>query len=364
MPSNFFQDVGVNKDEWDGKSSGSIIHATTFMAQYTAPDYVIDGIIQRSRIYSLTSPTGHGKTAVSLFLAFMVATGCSDGPIQVTQGAVVILAGENPDDVRARFWACCSCYGVNAASLPIYVLPMNVGLDAKAANTLKDDIDGLQEDIALVIVDTAAAFFPGDDENANVQMGNYARVLRTFLECQGKPAVLIPAHPLKHADKDMLLPRGGGGFLAEVDGNLTLWSGSLGKTTTLHWQGKIRGADFNPINFSLQSWTTEGVVDSKGRPLPSVVAKPQSEAEAVAERDQAISDENVILGCLMRSPGVTVSNIAFFAGWLDEHGEPMTSKVYAGLDSLRAEKFVKLERRKYWITESGKRELDKVGYQS
>ena len=38
---------------------------TDFMATFKTPDYIVDGIIQRGRLYALTSPTSHGKTAAN-----------------------------------------------------------------------------------------------------------------------------------------------------------------------------------------------------------------------------------------------------------------------------------------------------------
>jgi hypothetical protein len=60
---------------------------------------------------------------------------------------------------------------------------------------------------------------------------------RGFTECEGHPAVVVLSHPIKNASRSNLLPRGGGAFLNELDGNLTLWSDNLGEVTELHWQG-------------------------------------------------------------------------------------------------------------------------------
>ena len=37
----------------------------------------------------------------------------------------------------------------------------------------------------------------------------------------GEPCVIVACHPVKNASDDNLIPRGGGAFLNEVDGNLT-----------------------------------------------------------------------------------------------------------------------------------------------
>ena len=60
-----------------------LFSASEFMDQFQPPDYVIDGIIQCGKLYALTSPTGHGKTAVALYAAFMVGAGRHLGHIEV-----------------------------------------------------------------------------------------------------------------------------------------------------------------------------------------------------------------------------------------------------------------------------------------
>src|SRR5262249_139592 len=40
--------------------------STEFITNFVPPDYLIDGLIQRRFIYSMTGPTGEGKTSVVL----------------------------------------------------------------------------------------------------------------------------------------------------------------------------------------------------------------------------------------------------------------------------------------------------------
>ena len=90
-----------------------------------------------------------------------------------------------------------------------------------------------------MIVDTSAAYFEGDAENDNVQLGNWARLLRKLTDMPGKPGVIVGCHPIKSGES--LLPRGGGAFLAEMDGNLTCKKLS-DEIIELHWSGKYRGS--------------------------------------------------------------------------------------------------------------------------
>jgi hypothetical protein len=53
-------------DQTNDTGTPPILTARQFMDTFKCPDYLVDGIIQRGRVYALTSPTGHGKTAVAL----------------------------------------------------------------------------------------------------------------------------------------------------------------------------------------------------------------------------------------------------------------------------------------------------------
>ena len=119
----------------------------------------------------------------------MIAAGRNIGGIDVAQGSVIFLAGENPDDLRCRLYAACQAYGLKADELPIFVLPNNFPMTPEAVELVKQQIDALICYPVLIVIDTAAAYFPGDDDNLNVPMGAYARSLRALTACQNKPAV-------------------------------------------------------------------------------------------------------------------------------------------------------------------------------
>ena len=334
-----------------------ILSARQFFDTFTVPDYLIDGIIQLGRVYALTSPTGHGKTAVALLLGCMVAAARSIGAIEVEQARVLFLAGENPDDLTARFHAACQVYGLNPDDLPLDFMPGNFPLDPEAAELLRQRIDATGNTYGLIIGDSIAAYFSGDNENDNVQMGASARSWRVLSTCKGNPAVIGLAHPIKNPDRENLLPRGGGAFIAEIDANLTLWAEGERETTILHWAGKIRGADFAPVAFALTPVKLDGKTDKKGRPFMSVVAVAQSDEQAEKTRTKAISDENVVLEWLRRSPDISQRAIAENARWIGKDGKPQPAKVHRLLKSLRTNKLVKQWRGKWIITDLGKAEL-------
>jgi hypothetical protein len=76
-----------------------------FTSNFTSPDYLIDGLLQRRYLYSLTGRTGSGKTAIGLLIAAQVGLGRPIGKYGVDHGRVLYFAGENPDDIRMRWIA-------------------------------------------------------------------------------------------------------------------------------------------------------------------------------------------------------------------------------------------------------------------
>ena len=212
-------------------------------------------------------------------------------------------------------------------------------------------------DLVLVIVDTAAAYFNGDDTNSNSQQGAYARLLRQLSYLPGKPAVLVNCHPVKNAAKDNLLPMGGSAFLNEVDGNLTLWANSE-KQTTLHWQGKFRGPEFEPLTFEMKTVTSNRVHDANGELMPSVVAEPVSDHRLEMSENKQARDEITLLGIIAKNKNASVKDLAIKCGFINEAGQAQKSKTFRICERLIEDKLVERVRGKFRITAKGKKEIE------
>ena len=74
-----------------------------FIGDFVPPDYLIKGLVQHRFLYSMTAPTGAGKTCIAMRIAAHVAFGLPLAGRRVKQGKVLFMAGENPDDVRMRW---------------------------------------------------------------------------------------------------------------------------------------------------------------------------------------------------------------------------------------------------------------------
>jgi hypothetical protein len=201
--------------------------------------------------------------------------------------------------------------------------------------------------VSLLIIDTSAAYFEGEDENSNVQLGTHAARMRG-LNLAGGPCTIINCHPTKNAADDALVPRGGGAFVAEVDGNLTARNDDM--TVELHWQEKFRGPDFPPMHFLLNEVTHERLVDSKGRLVRTVVATHLSDTAKEDMLKAAGRDEDELLKVLRNNAGASLTDLAKLLNWLTAKREPSKSKVQRVLNRLKKEGFVRHERRSWTLT--------------
>jgi RecA-family ATPase len=109
--------------EAEGSVEPRIISSREFISEFTPPDYLIDGVVQRRFIYSLTGKTGDGKTAVLLRIAAHTALGLFLNDREVAQGRVLYLAGENPDDIRMRWLAMANSMAFDPDEIAVNFIP-------------------------------------------------------------------------------------------------------------------------------------------------------------------------------------------------------------------------------------------------
>ena len=324
-----------------------------FLSTFCAPEWSVEDILQRGYLYSLTGPTGHAKTAVATLLEVSYALQRPFAGKRVATGSVLSLVGENPPDKQGRWQVAFQAAGATPRGIRVLAesFPIRGELERIRADAKENGPYG------LVIVDTSAAYFSGDDENDNAQMRLHAADLRELTQINGRPTVVVLAHPTKKAEKDNLLPRGGGSFLAEVDGNLTCWLD--GDVATVHWAGKFRGPNFDPLQFRVERRAIEGMTYSNGKPIESVVASHINDHEAGSIARASWESENRVLFAMQQTPGGSIADWARASHFLSAAGEPQKSTVYRHLKQLEADKLVRKFRGKWVLTDGGKREAEK-----
>jgi hypothetical protein len=273
-----------------------------WMAEFTALDFLWEDILLRKFIYGLTASTGTGKTAIAMLLAASVALGQKLCSRDIEKGQVIYLAGENPVDVQMRFHGQCQVMEVDPHALDIYVIPST--FEFKDSELVRAECEANNLKPSLVIVDTLAAYFPTDDDNHNVQMGNYIRTLRTLCTLPGEPCVLVLCHPVKGAKAiDEMVPRGGGAAINELDGNLGAAVGE-GGLVAVQKVVKFRGAPFDPLYF--KTWVVHDhphLKTTKGKQLKTVVAREVTDQGAAVIEKAAETDDIRLLRDIDAHPG-------------------------------------------------------------
>lgn len=330
---------------------GALIKSSAeFLRGFIPPDYILDGVLQRGFCYSMTAKTGTGKTAVAMCFSAHVATGRALNGLSVTQGDVIYLAGENPTDIQMRWLGLTQEMRIDPETVPVYFLPGVISISQNVAS-ITQEVKEKCLTPTLVVVDTAAAYFEGDNENDNVQQGNNARLLRSLTQLPGGPCVLVLCHPTKRAGDDDLLPRGGGAFLNEVDGNIALKANDT--IIGAEVQGKFRGPAFSPLTFKLDAVREHPMLkDSKGRSIPTVIARAISEGEMASNHATQERDENRLLRLLEKNPKASLQELATLMGGAGK------SKVNRLVQKLIDTKLIRREGRKIVLTQIGQKELN------
>jgi AAA domain len=325
-----------------------------FVAHFVPPDYLVEGILQRRYVYSLTAPTHSGKTCVALRIAAHVSLGLELAGCEVSKGRVVYFAGENPDDVRARWIKLCEDMGQKPDEMDVFFLAGTPPIgNAEIRQRINAESERLGP-ISLAIIDTSAAYFRGDDENSNAQLGEHARMMRTFTDLPGGPTVIVTCHPPKNPDMNNLTPRGGGSFVNEMDGNLVcLRASPTAPTVSVHWHVKFRGPDFPAITFKFAIGTSEKLKDSKGKLFTTISVEPITQDDKDDLEEIGRGQEDRLLLAMHGSRGQSLKRLAEQLGWHYKNGDADISRVHRMMIKLQREKLVTKDRDHYRLTKTG-----------
>ena len=316
-----------------------------FLADLQPLEYLIDGLLPKGVTYSLTGHAGHGKTTLALQFALSVATGEMFGHRETSKGSVLILAGENPHNVKWQYAAALAARSLDPKDVKNIHFVQGRFSITEWTEVFRAKLKQIP-DLKLVIIDSLQAFFEGDNDNDNSQMVGMAHKLRDLCDIEDRPAMLIIAHPAgKTPNKDNLVPRGGSAFLNEIDGNLTVWSQDASQQT-LHHSQKFRGAGFDPMEWVMQIHEFQHLTDVHNTPLKLPVSRP----ELMTERAKREQDVERILEAFL---------------YAVDAGQPLSVRELAtqqGISRWRAEQIIKTAKdeklirrhaKKYVLTQGG-----------
>jgi AAA domain len=330
------------------------LSSAEFVKGFVPPDYLIIGWLQRRFVYALTAATGDGMTAIALLVTLMVSQGSDLGKLKVKRGRILYFAGENPDDIRMRWMATTQQIGLTPEDIDNVFFVPGVFKFTEISDRIREEMAA--HELALVVVDTSAAYFETDDENNNMQALAHAKRLRELSRLPGGPTVLICCHPTKNAEN--LVPRGGGAFLNEVDGNLTCERNDL--AIELHWTGKFRGPDFAPLLFQLKVVTHERLKDSDNNLIQTVVAQPLGEEGLKDINLRNNKDQDEVLLSINEEPGLASRERAQKLNWFMKSNEPYHMRVVRAERALEKYHLIKKNRSGWELSDRGHKEVRRL----
>lgn len=235
-------------------------------------DPLIKGIIHRGAMSVLIGAPGGGKTFFVLDWAYHIAAGKEWAGRQVKQGAVVYLAAEAGNMIKARVAALERHYGP-LGDTPLFVVPCPADFahgpeDAAAMLRLIQDVERVsKQKVEFFVVDTLNRALAGGDENSSKDVGALIRNVDLIRDRAGVHALVIH-HPGKDEAK------GGRGHSSVLGGTDTEMQISRHVLTFTKQRDMPLGED---IGFKLKP--VQIGVDADGAPVTSCVVQVRKKGE-------------------------------------------------------------------------------------
>lgn len=288
--------------------------ALTMAATVPDPEFVLAPLFIRGKFGAMTAHPGAGKTTFMVGACAALALDRAFGPLTPeSDGLVYIVSAEDVAGTRNRIFAEAARMRLTSAERDRLDARLR-WVHAECSSSVRAISEAIERDagdrdIALVFVDTGPALFPGDDENANVEMRNFVEGLRKLTTLPGEPCVVAAWHPSKGATADRIEPRGASSIKGTVDFALTLWRED--DALTLHFT-KFRGPAFEPIEGTLSVVDLESPTGARtSAPVVTLAAV----GDEIGDRSDARRAREAILSRLLSASGpLTVRDVAKGAG--------------------------------------------------
>lgn len=176
--------------------------------------WLVKHLIPADSMSMLFGASGTFKSFMALDVALHVATGRDWCRRKTTPGSVVYVAAEGGAGIARRVNAWHKQHNLKIAdtNMRVCITPLLLTTDEDITR-LKTDISELSSNPSLIVVDTLAQTFSGD-ENAATDISDYIRLLNTHLRAQFNATVLILHHTGHNASER---PRGSSAITANLD---------------------------------------------------------------------------------------------------------------------------------------------------
>lgn len=246
-------------DEW-------IIDAEDLCQDLTPPEYLIHKIIPANGLGMIHGPSGHGKTFVTLDMAFHIAKGKHWHTEKRTkQGLALYLAGEGHHGLKYRLIGLKRKYGQDLSGLMI----SKSGTDLNTANGLSKAIQHIEKidcKPSIIFVDTLHRFLDGDENSAKDAKGmiDACDTLRTKFNC-----VVILVHHTGLGEGTQERARGSSAWRGAMDFEYNIRKN--GEKLQMTCKKMKDTEEHKPIIFDFITADLEGIQDDDGEVVTTKV---------------------------------------------------------------------------------------------
>jgi KaiC/GvpD/RAD55 family RecA-like ATPase len=234
--------------------------------------WLVRNYIESDSLALMFGDPGCGKSFAAIDLACCVATGTPWHTNKTNPGAVFYIAGEGQNGLMRRFAAWSQHNEVLLIDAPLFIghrpaQLCNAAAAAEVANAVGELQAACGHNPALIVVDTLARNF-GGDENNQEDMGAFIGNIDAFLRKSGEwNATVLIVHHSGHADKSR--GRGSSALKGAVDAEYSLTKDETGVVRIE--ATKMKEAEHpQPVAFKMERVTLEGLFDDEDEPVSSV----------------------------------------------------------------------------------------------
>ncbi len=219
-------------------------------------EYILENVLATDYCSIITATKGSYKSTLMAYLAVMITAGRSLSPELpiLKQGMSLLLAGENPRDVKTQVLATMQYHNIDPINKEgILILPASMALDENV-DKLIQTLAAMQLCPTYIGIDTIQAYSANGDTN-NPAVAKQFQDAATKLKHATKAHVQELGHPPKSQEGQRFLePYGGGSLVNAADGLATLAvEKKNGRTTIiLRKNAKWREGSWHEIHFDIE----------------------------------------------------------------------------------------------------------------
>ncbi len=261
------------------------------------PAWLIEEILPRTGLTLLVGKEASYKSFAAQGIAAAILTGLPWVGHEVQQGTVLYLAGEGQAGIKRRIRAWEIAHGLSLDEFLVLPLPVNF-LDNGALAALETEIGALDPAPVLIVVDTLARYY-GGDENATADMGHFVEACDRLKRSTGAQVVIV--HHLNKSGEF----RGSTALVAAVDTRIDAKRDEM--MVELRCAKQKDWEEFAPV--TLAAHPIEIGIGRGGNPVTSLVLQPADAEQlravkhAAATRQPLSTTEQTVLAILRATSG-------------------------------------------------------------